>query len=207
MIAWSVESVVESGCFDAIIVSTDDDEIAAVAEGLGVQAPFRRPARLADDYTGTVEVIAHAVDWAISEGMDLDAVCCAYPAAPFMQAEDLRAALTRFQEGTWSYCFPASQFAAPIFRSFAFKDDGSVSMFFPEHFPTRSQDLPDAFHDAGQFYWGRPQAWLNHEPMMGPGSTPLIIPRWRVQDIDTPEDWEYATLLWQCLRQGGQVPT
>jgi N-acylneuraminate cytidylyltransferase len=204
MIAWSIETAQVSGCFDRIIVSTDDDEIAAVAREWGAEVPFKRPAELADDYTGTVDVIAHAIDMVLAEGGDIDNVCCVYPTAPFMSADDLCKALAHLEGGDWSYCFPVTEFAAPIFRSFTIEDDNSVSMFYPEQFSTRSQDLPAAYHDAGQFYWGRPVAWRNHEPMMGPRSSPLVIPRWRVQDIDTHEDWNYAEILWRCLQQQGK---
>lgn len=199
MIAWSIGAAQASALFKHIIVSTDDDEIAAVAEAYGAEAPFRRPAKLSDDHAGTTEVIAHAVQWAQNAGWALDAVCCLYATAPFVQAADLKAGLDRLQSGDWSYCFTATTFASPIFRSFRQTQDGGLEMFFPEHFSNRSQDLPEALHDAGQFYWGHPDAWTQARRIFDHHSTPLILPRWRVQDIDNEDDWFRAEILWKVL--------
>ena len=99
------------------------------------------------------------------------------------------------ESGNWDYAFSATDFAAPIFRAFKQVTEGGIEMFFPEHFGTRSQDLPVAFHDAGQFYWGRPEAWIQGKRIFDNRSKPIVIPRWRVQDIDTQEDWERAEIL------------
>jgi pseudaminic acid cytidylyltransferase len=196
MIAHSIAAADTSGVFDRIIVSTDDPEIADVARAHGAEVPFLRPAELSNDHVATIPVIAHAVQWAHTEGLTLDACCCVYATAPFMQPEDLRAGWHTLQANDWKYVFSATTFAFPIFRTILQDDDGRVSMLFPEHFYTRSQDLPEALHDAGQFYWGRPEAWLAGDRIFGPQSTIVRLPRWRVQDIDTPEDWERAERLW-----------
>lgn len=195
MIAWSIEAAKASGLFEQIIVSTDDEEIAAIAKRAGAQVPFMRPPELSDDFTGTIPVIAHAVQWALTQGMSLDAVCCIYATAPFIQSADLARGLHALNGGTWQYAFSATDFAAPIFRAFKQTATGGVEMFYPEHFNSRSQDLPIALHDAGQFYWGRPTAWHEGKRIFDPHSTAVMIPRWRVQDIDTPEDWVRAELI------------
>lgn len=195
MIAWSISAAKHSGLFDRIVVTTDNDEIARVAEDCGAEAPFRRPARLSDDYAGTTEVIAHATSWALEQGWSLSAVCCIYATAPFLTASDLERGLRTLESGPWAYAFSATEYAAPIFRSFKLQPDGGVEMFFPEYFLTRSQDLPIALHDAGQFYWGRPDAWLTGKRLFDPHSAPIVIPRWRVQDIDDEEDWRRAELI------------
>lgn len=203
MIAWSIRAAQESGLFDHIIVSTDDDEIAAVAERYGAEVPFRRPADLSNDYAGTTEVIAQAVRWAMDAGWTLEAVCCLYATAPFVQAADLKAGLERLQSANWAFCFTATTFASPIFRSFRQTQEGGLEMFFPEHFTKRSQDLPEALHDAGQFYWGRPDTWTQGLRIFDHHSTPLILPRWRVQDIDTEDDWRRAELIARALEGRG----
>ncbi|MBK1633382.1 pseudaminic acid cytidylyltransferase [Thiohalocapsa halophila] len=200
MIAWSIAAAQESGLFEHIIVSTDDEEIAAVAGAHGAEVPFCRPAELSDDYAGTTAVISNAVHWAIHAGWSADAVCCLYATAPFVEAADLRAGLERLQSGNWAFCFTATHFASPIFRSFQQTESGGLEMFFPEHFNKRSQDLPEALHDAGQFYWGRPEAWTQGLRIFDRHSTPLVLPRWRVQDIDTVDDWYRAEILWRVLR-------
>ncbi|MBT9547235.1 MAG: pseudaminic acid cytidylyltransferase [Candidatus Sericytochromatia bacterium] len=195
MIAWSIAAAKSSGVFERILVSTDDPEIAEIAKQWGAETPFLRPQELANDYAGTTEVVAHATQWLIEQGLNPTALCCIYATAPFLQAEDLKAGLAGLLSGNWEYAFSVTDFAAPIFRAFEINTRGGVEMFFPEHFQTRSQDLPRAFHDAAQFYWGRPDAWLAQKRVFEPYSLPIIIPRWRVQDIDLVEDWQRAELL------------
>ena len=199
MIAWSIEAAKTSDLFDHIIVSTDDVKIAEAAKQWGAEIPFMRPDELSNDYAGTTEVIAHATRWALDQGLDVDAVCCIYATAPFVQVEDLQRGLEALESGDWAYAFTATDFAAPIFRAFKQCTDGGIEMFFPENFSIRSQDLPTALHDAGQFYWGRPSAWIENKRIFDRHSVPIFIPRWRVQDIDTPDDWNRAELMREAL--------
>jgi len=195
MIAWSIEAAKKAGIFDHIIVTTDDAEIARIAVEHGAEAPFVRPAELSDDYAATTEVIAHATEWAKAQGWDVEAVCCIYATAPFVQSEDISRGLDLLLSGDWAYSFSVTDFAAPIFRAFEETAEGGVKMFFPEHFSTRSQDLPEALHDAGQFYWGLPESWCEGKLIFDAHSKPVMVPRWRVQDIDTPADWDRAQVL------------
>jgi pseudaminic acid cytidylyltransferase len=195
MIAWSIEAAKTSGLFERIIVSTDDAEIAEVSKQWGAEVPFTRPAELSNDFAATTEVIAHAAQWAIDQALDLESVCCIYATAPFVQVGDIKRGCEALDSGDWDYAFTVTDFAAPIFRSFKQTEQGGLEMFFPEHFGTRSQDLPVALHDAGQFYWGRPVAWIQGKRIFDNRSKPIVIPRWRVQDIDTPEDWDRAEIL------------
>jgi pseudaminic acid cytidylyltransferase len=201
VLAWSIEAAVESRLFDRIIVSTDDVEIAEVARRWGAEVPFTRPAELSDDYAGTTEVIAHATRWMAGQGFDVKAVCCIYAAAPLVQAADLKRGLELLQSGDWAYVFPATDFPAPVFRAFRLREDGGIEMLFPEHFYARSQDLPTVLHDAGQFYWGRPAAWTENKRIFDHHSIPVMIPRWRVQDIDDQDDWERAVLIFNEMKQ------
>lgn len=195
MIAWSIEAAMASGLFDHIVVSTDDLEIAEVAKQWGAEVPFMRPAELSDDYAGTTEVVAHATQWALKQGFALDAVCCIYATAPLVQVDDLKRGLKALTSGAWAYAFSVTDFAAPIFRAFHEHPEGGIEMFFPEHFLTRSQDFPLALHDAGMFYWGVPSAWVEGKRIFDRHSVPVIIPRWRVQDIDNQDDWERAEIV------------
>lgn len=199
MIAYTIAAAQESGVFDRIVVSTDDDEIAATARELGAETPFCRPAELANDYADTVSVVAHAVDWLTAYSTAPQAVCCLYATAPFLQSQFIRAGLKVLQSRKWDYVFAATTFPYPIFRAFALEQDGSLKMFQPEHFRTRSQDLPEAWHDAAQFYWGIADAWLEKRMIFGERSTVVKLPRWLVQDIDTVEDWNVAERLYQAI--------
>jgi pseudaminic acid cytidylyltransferase len=199
MIVWSIEVAKESDLFDHIIVSTDDEDIAEIAKKRGAEVPFMRPAEISDDHTGTTEVIAHATQWALGQGFDVSAVCCIYATAPFIQVDDLKRGLDQLKSGNWDYAIAVTDFAAPIFRSFKQIPNGGIEMFFPEYFATRSQDLPVAFHDAGQFCWGDLNAWIERKRVFDQHSTPILIPRWRVQDIDTEEDWQRAEFMFKAI--------
>lgn len=200
MIARSIEAALESGCFDRVIVSTDDAEIADVARQHGADVPFMRPAELSDDYTGTVPVIRHAVEWFIANGEAPEQVCCIYATAPFVTCEDIRRGQEVLAGSDGDYAFSVTSYAFPIQRAMRITSAGRVEMFNPEHFNTRSQDLEEAYHDAGQFYWGRASAWLAGKALFGMHATPVLLPRHRVQDIDTPEDWERAEWLFKAMQ-------
>ena len=198
-IAHVIQAAKNCELFDLIIVSTEDTEIAEVARRWGAEVPFMRPAELANNFVGTTEVVAHTARWAIDKGCNLEGICCIYATAVFLQSNDLKRGWESLNSGNWLYAFSATNFAYPIFRAFKQNADRGVEMFFPEYLTTRSQDLPVALHDAGQFYWGRPQALLEEKHVFDRWSIPVIIPRWRVQDIDTEEDWLEAELMWEAI--------
>ena len=200
MITWSIEAALQSGCFDQIVVSTDDAEIAEIARQCGAQVPFMRPAELSDDHTGTTAVMAHAIDWLTVQGQTPAQVCCLYATAPFVSADDLRRGLTVLTDTGSDYAFAVTSYAFPIQRAIRITPAGRVEMFNAEHFNTRSQDLEEAYHDAGQFYWGRAAAWLQGQMIFSPAAAPVMLPRHRVQDIDTPEDWTRAEWMFKALQ-------
>jgi N-acylneuraminate cytidylyltransferase len=200
MIAWSIEAALQSDCFDRVLVSTDDAEIAEVARQFGAQVPFMRPAELADDHTSTTAVIAHAIDWFSANGHPPNQVCCIYATAPFVTAKDLRRGFAVFTETGCEYAFAVTSYAFPIQRAIRITQADRVEMFNPEQFSTRSQDLENAYHDAGQFYWGKSSAWLKGSIIFSNASAPVMLPRHRVQDIDTPEDWLRAEWLFKALQ-------
>ncbi|SDT95351.1 pseudaminic acid cytidylyltransferase [Halopseudomonas salegens] len=204
MLAWSVEAALQSGCFDQVIVSTDDDEIADVATRLGATVPFMRPEELSDDFTGTLPVIRHAVEWFQQHGYSVEQACCIYATAPFISPEDIQRGLERLQRDACDYAFSVTSYAFPVQRAIVINTLGEVEMLYPEHFNTRSQDLPEAYHDAGQFYWGKASAWLNEKPIFGPGAVPVVLPRHRVQDIDTAEDWHRAEWMFKAMHHHEQ---
>jgi pseudaminic acid cytidylyltransferase len=199
MIAWSIDAALQSECFDQVIVSTDDSEIADVARKYGAQVPFIRPATLSDDQTGTTSVVAHAIDWFTACGKAPDQVCCLYATAPFVTAEDLRTGLKVLTESDADYAFSVTRYAFPIQRAIRITTTQRTEMFNPENFNARSQDLEAAYHDAGQFYWGRANAWIQGKTIFSLASVPILLPRHRVQDIDTHEDWLMAEFLFRAL--------
>jgi len=200
IIEWSIEAAQKSGCFDQVVVSTDDAEIAEVARQCGAQVPFMRPADLSDDQTGTTAVVAHTIGWFSAQGKQPEQVCCLYATAPFVSPDDLRRGLDVLTKTGSDYAFSVTSYAFPIQRAIRINEASRVEMFNPEYFNTRSQDLEEAFHDAGQFYWGRADAWSQGRMIFSLAATPVLLPRHRVQDIDTLEDWIRAEWMFKALQ-------
>lgn len=200
MIGYSIEAALNSGCFDKVIVSTDDVEIADIAIKYGAEVPFMRPANIADDYATTLDVIKHAIEFTEQQAWGVKNVCCIYATAPFLIPEFIQKGLQELTKNTINYAFSATSFPFPIQRAIKLNSEQRVEMFQPEHLNTRSQDLEEAYHDAGQFYWGTASAFLQGKPFFSPESKAILLPRKRVQDIDTPEDWELAEALYKALQ-------
>jgi N-acylneuraminate cytidylyltransferase len=198
MIAHSILAAQKSEIFDHVYVSTEDKEIIEISMKYGAEIIYR-PENLSEDYTPTIPVIRHAIKWMSDNDLNTKAVCCIYATAPFIKKEDLIRGYETFKEDKWNFVFSATKFSYPIQRAFMKLETGGVKMFKPKHFQSRSQDLVEAYHDAGQFYWGKPAAWLKIEQLFDPDSTICELPIWRVQDIDNPEDWERAELLYQLI--------
>jgi N-acylneuraminate cytidylyltransferase len=198
MIAWSIDAALQSGLFDHVIVSTDDAEIADVAKQFGAEVPFMRPPELSDDHTPTRPVVNHAITEATRLWVKPAFTCCIYATAPFIRQEDLKRGFEMLQTDATNFAFTATSFPYPIQRALKLGPEG-VEMFYPEHLNTRSQDLEEAYHDAGQFYWGKSAAFLNNIPTFSPGSQPILLPRYLVHDIDTLEDWERAEIFHKAL--------
>lgn len=200
MIGYAIEAAKASGLFSHIVVSTDDQEIAAISSTMGAETPFVRPPELADDHTPTVPVVAHAIEACRAMGWPVQQVCCIYPGVPLMQGEDLVTALGLLDQGGADYVFPVTPFPSPIQRALRRDANGVTRPFHPEYAATRTQDLEPAYHDAGQFYWGRSEAWLSGLNIHTHGKT-IILPEWRVVDIDTPADWLRAEALYRSLTE------
>jgi len=201
MIAWSIERALGSGLFDDVIVSTDDVAIADVATRFGASVPWTRPDHLADDHSTTADVMQHAVSEIHAAGQRPDLVCCIYATAPFVRSEDLATGQKLISASENDYCLSVTEFEFPIQRALQLDTHKQITAMYPEHIPQRSQDLEPAFHDAGQFYWGTPEAWLEQKPIFAGRSLAVVLPSWRVQDIDTEDDWIRAERLFEHLNR------
>ncbi len=200
IIAYAIEAAKCTGIFDRILVSTDSETIARVAQQCGAEVPFLRPADLSQDHTPTAPVVAHTLNWLAGSGFPADHVCCMYATTPFVRPEYVTQGYHLLTEKKVSSVFAVTSFPFPIFRALKIADDGQVAMLWPEHELTRSNDLPEAYHDAGQFYWLACEAFLKDKKMYGRDALPVILPRYLVQDIDTPEDWETAEHMFHALK-------
>ena len=198
LIAYSIEVALASKVFEKVIVTTDDEEIANIAKKYGAEVPFLRPANLSDDFSGTTDVINHAVEYLESQGESYKYICTIYATAPLLQKEYLIKGYEKLKNSSAINAFSATTMPFPIQRTFKLNSAGRCEMFTPEHYMSRSQDLEEAYQDAGQFYWKKLNI-KSKETMFGLDSIPIILPRHLVQDIDTMEDWNRAELMYQVL--------
>ncbi len=205
IISYSINAAKDSKLFDRIILSTDSKEIAEIGKSYGAEVPFMRPSELADDYTGTADVLIHALNWLNVHDKFYNYFCCIYATAPFVNKVYINKAFDILRENKAVSAFPVTSFPYPIFRALKIDTNNRVKMFWPEHLHSRSNDLSEAYHDAGQFYWCDTEKFLKEEIVFSSDSVPVILPRYLVQDIDTPEDWETAEKLFLTLKSQKSV--
>ncbi len=198
LIAYSIEVALASGLFSKVIVTTDDEEIAKVARKYGAETPFIRPKEFSDDFSTSGDAVTHALEYLQAEGEEFEYVCTLYATAPFIQVNYLKEGFKVLKNSDAKMAFSVTSMPFPIQRTFKLTKEGRCQMFTPEHFRTRSQDLEEAYQDAGQFYWERVDKEFSDIPF-GKDSIPIVLPRELVQDIDTPEDFRRAELMYTVL--------
>lgn len=198
MISYSIEGAKSCNIFDKIIVSTDSPEIADAARQSGADVPFIRPPELADDFTPTAPVLLHALEQLSRAGEGYQFLCCIYPTAVFIQPKYIMDGFKLIKTGKAETVFSVTSYSFPIFRALKIEDDGRLKMFWPEYEMTRSQDLTEAYHDAGQFYWLNVPRFIQSKKIYGDRAMPVVIPRSLVVDIDNEEDWEVAENLYRA---------
>lgn len=199
IIFYSIEAALESRLFDRVVVSTDDPKIAELSSQAGANVPFMRPSEYADDFCGTNDVVTHALEWFKERGTNWELCCCIYPTAPMLEPRFLKEGLRRLVERSADFVISVSRFEYPVQRAVSRDNEGYIQALWPENVETRSQDLPEAFHDAGQFYWGKSEAFLSRAPMLTGNTLGVLIPRTHAQDIDTYEDWRFAEMLYSAI--------
>ena len=200
LISYSIEVALKSKLFEKVIVSTDDEEIAKIAIECGAVVPFLRPKELSDDFTGTGEVINHVLEYLKSVGENYNFVCTIYATAPFLDEKYLVEGFEKLKNSNAKNTFSCTSMPFPIQRTFKITQDERCEMFFPEHFKTRSQDLQEAYQDAGQFYWTNLDV-ESKEIIFSKDSIPIILPRFLVQDIDSLEDWARAEIMYEVIKR------
>ena len=199
IIAYSIESAIKSGVFDEIMVSTDDDEIAEIAEKFGAKVPFKRSEATSNDTATTTDVIIEVLEEYKKHGQIFDYACCIYPTAPFIKPENLKTGLDKMIESKTEAAFPVVKYSYPVQRALEIGLDGRLTMLYPEHSRSRSQDLKAIFHDAGQFYWFKTSAITPDMELLKMKASPIIVPETVVQDIDTENDWILAEMKYKFM--------
>lgn len=206
IIEYSIDSALRSKLFERVIVSTDSLEIAEIAKKAGAEVPFMRSDENANDFAGTVEVLLEVVDVLTKTGFSYKNLCCLYPTAPFITPSKLQMGYELLTEGKFDTVFPVCQFGYPILRALQIDKNGKVQMIWPENLKKRSQDLGQAYHDAGQFYWATTNAILNKKSLFTDNSGCLILSEVEVQDIDNMQDWEMAEIKFKKLALSNKSP-
>jgi pseudaminic acid cytidylyltransferase len=199
IISYSIQSALNSGIFEEVMVSTDDEEIAAIAKDHGASLPFMRSTENSNDYAGTAEVLIEVISQYRKIKRNFDTACCIYPTAPFVTAEKLKKAFDLLREKNADSVLPVTEFSYPILRSLKVNEQGQIEMNWPQYYSSRSQDLPKSYHDSGQFYFLNVESLLHHKKLFMPNSFPLIVPETEVQDIDNETDWKLAEMKYLFL--------
>ena len=200
MIFWPIQELKKTKIFDKILVSTDSLKIKKYAVSLGVDVPFIRPKKISDDFSPTIDVVNHAINWLKKKGLNYDYICCVYPTAVLMKKKFIIDTYKLIKKNDKKFIFPASKFEYPILRSFRKDEKGRIKMLNSKYFNYRSQDLVDYFHDAGQFYWGSKKSWLKKSKFFDKYSGFYEIPRLQSQDIDNLEDFKMAEIIKKYIK-------
>ena len=196
IIAYSIEAAIKSGCFDEVMCSTDDEEIAEVAKRYGAVVPFMRSAATSNDFATTADVLSEVIAEYQNRGKSFDYFCCLYPTAPFVNAERLRQGLEMMVAANANGAMPVVRYSYPIQRALRIAD-GTLALREPEHLRSRSQDLEPMYHDAGQYYWYRTEAFKANPNIMSINPLAILTPEEEVQDIDTLDDWKLAEVKYR----------
>jgi N-acylneuraminate cytidylyltransferase len=201
VIAYSIEAALSSECFDLVIVSTDDQEIAEISRSFGADVPFMRSKCTSDDYSTTAEVMLEVLSKLNQLKQGFELACCIYPTAPFITADLLRRGYALLEDDPHADgVLPVTKFSYPIQRALRVgRRSGFTSFVHPEHTFSRSQDLETMYHDVGQFYWLRVERFLESKSLIGESTLALKQPEWSAQDIDTDEDWELAEMKFRMV--------
>ena len=205
IIAYSIETALQSGLFDEVMVSTDSENIAAIARQYGAKVPFLRSRETADDYATLSDVIDEVLQtYRDKENIEFDYVCCMLATAPFVQKEDVIAAYNKLIHNDIDAVFPVVRYDFPIQRAMQFEGD-LIRMIAPENKEARSQDLTPSFHDAGLYYWIKTQVFNKQKTLWTDQTSALEISAYKAQDIDTPEDWQMAELKYKLLQADDKI--
>jgi pseudaminic acid cytidylyltransferase len=201
MVAWPVRAAVQSGLFESVVISTDDEKIRDVAIAYGASAPFKRPAELSGDGVPSRAAEIHAIKEMSRTNGEYSAVCSLTGTSAFIGTEELRTGFSALCSGNWEFAISVLEYPHPPQRALRVASDHSLEMASPEYAGTRTQDLQARYHDAGQFYWGRPQAFLGGRSSLASRTIAVVLPRSRAVDIDTPDDWIIAEAVKRSLAQ------
>lgn len=199
IISYSIEAALKSDVFDEVMVSTDDQEIAEIALKYGAKVPFLRSEETSNDFATTSDVINEVIEWYRQNGQEFDIICCIYATAPFVTPEKLNKAIDMLKDRDFDSAFTCTSFSYPILRGLVIDDKGRIEMKWSEYRNSRSQDLPQFYHDAGQFYFATTEAFRKANGFWGENTAPIVVSELEVQDLDTLTDWALAEMKFKLI--------
>ena len=197
IIAYSIKAAKDSGLFDEIMVSTDDTEIAKLAQSFGAKIPFMRSKINADDIATVADAVIEVLKYYSSKGEIPKNICCLFPTAPLIKHSSLIEAYQMLSDEDCDSIVSVQKFSYPIQRAINLNDKGYIEMIYPEFSRTRSQDLPALYHDAGQFYWAKTHRFIEAKRFMSPRSKMYVLSELEAHDIDNEEDWQLAEMKYK----------
>jgi pseudaminic acid cytidylyltransferase len=199
MLQWTYEIINKSKIFNKIVLTSDSNLILNIGKKIGFDILIKRPKKLSNDYVGTAPVIKHAINFLIKQSIVSNKVCCVYPCNPFILKKDLKKATNLVKKSINNFIFPITNYSHPIERSLYFNRSNNKLTYVNKKFINiRTQDFKKKFYDAGQFYFASSKTWLNMKKSINVG---IPVPNWRVADVDTPEDWKRAEILFKTLKK------
>jgi len=200
IIVYSIEAALQSGVFDEVMVSTDDEKIAQIAKEAGAKIPFLRSAETSNDFATTADVIMEVLSEYEKQSQTFDSACCIYPTAPFITSEKLKHAIELLESKAYDSVMPVAEFSFPPLRGMIMDED-KVSYKWEEFSMARSQDLEKIYHDVGQFYVFDVEKFKEAKKLVTKNTGAIVIDELEMQDIDNEVDWKLAELKYQLLRE------
>lgn len=195
LLAITIQTAKQLDSLARVIVSTDSLEIANQAILSGAESPFIRSENLADDFSGTDEVIQDALD--LCGIPDSTLVCCIYPTAVLLTIQSLEKGLQILKEHLDNLVLAVKPYSHPIDRALEMKANGELSYRSPEFVNHRTQDLPVSYYDAGQFYWATAGSWRRLNAGDDVTMRPVVLSKYSAFDIDDYEDLEFVAQIFQ----------
>jgi pseudaminic acid cytidylyltransferase len=196
LIAYAIEAARQSGIFSSVVVSTDSEEIAAIAATYGAEVPFMRDAHLADDFAPVSAVTVDALKNVDPSGVRFDNVAQLMANCPLRTAEDVRNSYEQFIAGKADTQISVTEYGwLNPWWAMTSDEHNVLSPVFKERMGVRSQDLPRLVCPTGAIWWAKSEALRDYGTFYAPNYTGWAMPWERAVDIDTEEDWKMAEVL------------
>jgi len=203
LLAYTADCAARARSLDRVVLSTEDREIAAIAQACGLDVPFLRPAELAADGAPLVAVVDHALRWMEERGERWDAVCVLSPGHPLRRSEDVDAcvALLEREEADAVLAVAPVPDAYNPHWVYTRCDQGCIHLATGERAPIpRRESLPPAYRREGSVCVTRRDVVLHQKSLYGRSLLGHVVDAAGAFALETPEDWCRAETLLEGAR-------